>query len=165
MNLPDTTTNLSNDEVSKNPGLAGRTAQSGSLLGVLEPQDDLSPPIKALLTNVVQGLRRDWLASSALRWDQLYPISELANTRLEKHITSFLRELFCSYSQLIGGIEMHLLQIEQGGVVREEALLRLKQLVIHPRDLASYQCGIAHRQRVAADINSGLEGRSSSGNE
>lgn len=162
MNLTDTTANLGGDQVSKHPGLARGALQSGRLSGVLEAQNNLFPnAVETLLTDVVKGLRADWLATSALRWGQIYPISELANPGLEKHIACFLSELFCSYSQLIAGLEMYLLEVQKGGVMREQALLSLQQLVIHPRDLASYQDGVAYRQRVAADINRGLDARGS----
>jgi len=166
MNLSDTVTNLSGDQVSKNPGLAGRAHQSGRLSGILESQNTLYPnAVETLLTDVVQGLRQDWLATSAKRWGQIYPISELANPGLEKHIATFLSELFCSYSQLIAGLEMYLLEVQKGGVMREQALLSLQQLVIHPRDLASYQDGVAHRQRIAADLHRSLDAGSSTTDE
>lgn len=158
MTLADATPNIPGHQVSQNPVLAGRTKQGGCALGILETQDDLSAPVEALLTNVVQGLRRDWLATSAHRWSQLYPISPLANTRLEKDVTAFLRELFCSYSQLIAGLEMHLLEIEKGGVVREKALLGLQQLIVHARDLASYQDRVSRTQRTSADVDRCLNG-------
>ncbi|QDL55324.1 hypothetical protein [Rhodoferax aquaticus] len=144
--------NLLDHKVSENPALASRTDQSGSLVGVFKPHDDLRPAIETLLTDVVKGLRRDWLVTSAHRWGQLYPISEVAHTGLEKDVTTFVRQLFCRYSQLVAGLEMYLLQLQQGGVVRQEALLRLQELVIHFADLDAKHRTVSQCNSPIADL-------------
>jgi hypothetical protein len=77
-------------------------------------QHGLSAVVKARLAEVVQGLRADWLAGPALRWEQIHPIHEMACTDIDKRVSAALRDAFFGFSQFLCGLEVLLLEIEEG---------------------------------------------------
>ncbi|CAG2129254.1 hypothetical protein LMG26411_00145 [Cupriavidus numazuensis] len=99
-------------------------------------QDDLSIRnlVEAGLADVVLGLRRDWITGLGKYWSGICAIDMAAGTELEKRIATALRYGFFHYAQLLCGLEVLLLQLEELGVVREQTVLGLEELFVHPTD-------------------------------
>ena len=146
------------DQVGEKVVIATRASQQGQIgVAVVPEHGQLSPYVEARLTDVVGRLRRAWVKDCAALWADIYPISPLALTCLDQHVILALREKFVGFSQFVVGLEHLLLQAKQLGVVREEGLLGLQELVIHPRNGLQHQGPITYRERVAAYVDSCLD--------
>lgn len=94
----------------------------------------LDPLIEARLTDIVLRLRSSWIAGPAQLWGDIYPIRMELLGDGEKRIATALFQGFFQFSQLLAGLEVLLLQSQQLGVVRKEALLGLEQLIVDLAD-------------------------------
>lgn len=82
----------------------------------------------------MQRLRVAWLAGPAQLWGDIHPIRMEARGEGEQRIAVALCQGFFQFSQLLAGLEVLLLESQQLGVVREEAVLGLEQLVVELGD-------------------------------
>jgi hypothetical protein len=149
--------------------LAHRATELGAAEGLLKSlQHDLaplSPVVEARLTDVVQRLRASWLAGPAGLWGDIHPICKLAGSDLDKRVATTLRQGFFQFSQLLCGLEVLLLKSKELGVVSEESLLGLEQLVVKSGDFRGDEIAVADREHRLPDVAGGLERRDSRGDE
>ncbi|KVE33148.1 hypothetical protein WS68_13680 [Burkholderia sp. TSV86] len=103
-------------------------------IGALQNDKVRNGRVIANLTCEMLGLRGDWLRSSALRWDRIQAIGENAVTESDKLIASAFREGFVRVSQFLCGLEVLALELQELGVVSEEAVLRFEELLVHLGD-------------------------------
>ena len=96
-------------------------------------QHRLSPIVETRLTQVVHGLRASWLAGPAQFWGDVHPIREMSLGECEQRIATTLACGFLQFSELLAGFEVLVLQLEQSGVVREQSILHLEQLIVQGR--------------------------------
>lgn len=155
MTLSHSVLPLSSDQVGDKVVIATGASQQGHVGVAVVPQHgQLSPYVEARLTDVVGRLRSAWVKDCAVLWADIYPISKLTLTCLDEHVVLALREKFVGFSQFVVGLEHLLLQAKQLGVVREEGLLSLQELVIHPRNGLQHQGPITYSERIAAYVDS-----------
>ena len=95
-----------------------------------QAQHTLDPLVEARLTKVVQGLRESWIAHMARFWGDIHPIDKVASGQLEKRIATTLSDGFFQFSQFLCGFEVLTLQLRELGVVREQTVLGLEQLLV-----------------------------------
>lgn len=95
----------------------------------------LDPLVEARLANIVQRLRASWIAHMAFHWGDIHTIHEDACGEFEQRITTLLRQGFFKFGQLLCGFELLVLQSKQLGLVSEESVLGLEQLVVQFSDL------------------------------
>lgn len=93
----------------------------------------LDPLVEARLTEVVKRLRAAWLAGPALLWGDVHPIQEIARTDFEQRVAATLSDGFFQFSQFLAGFEVLVLHLEHRGVVSEQSLLGLQQLIVDAR--------------------------------
>lgn len=109
--------------------------------------------VEARLTDVVQRLRRSWLVGPALLWDEIHPIRELAGSELEKRIATTLAGGFFQFSQFLAGFEVLALELQERGVVREQSLLGLEQLLQKGGSPFVDEGGVAQSAHSLGDIS------------
>lgn len=112
----------------------------------------LSPVVEALLTNVVGRLRASWLAGPALLWADVHPIRQVAASDVDQRVATLLADGFFQFSQFLAGFEMLVLQLQEQGVVREQALLSLEQLLEERRRTFVDQRTVPHRTDSLGDV-------------
>lgn len=146
--------------------LAGRAVIGGdSVHGAGSLEDSFDALVEAVLTNVVHRLRASWLAGPALLWGDVHPVSKFARSDLDKRIATLLVQGFARYSQLLAGLEVLLRDRKQFGVVSEESLLSLEQLLVDARHLDGDQRLISEAGSRPADVDRGSDSRAEAGNE
>lgn len=106
---------------------AGVTAKDA---GPAALQHHLSPVVITLLANVVRRLRSAWLGGPALLWSDVFPIRLLPIPQVDKRVATALASGFAQFSNLLASFEVLLLELEKSGVVSEECLLSLEQLLV-----------------------------------
>jgi hypothetical protein len=144
---------------------AQRAQQHGALfpaqtnVSTGESKNGFSPLVEAGLTDVVRRLRTAWLIGPAQLWDEVYPICKVPLGDLDKRVAVELRDGFLQFSQLLAGFEILRLELEHGGVVREQSVLGLEQLFVQGRhtfgdevEVADPDHGLGH---VAGDTERG----------
>ena len=89
----------------------------------------LSAVVEARLAEVVGRLRASWLAGPALLWGDVHSIREVARDEFDKRVAATLAGGLFQFSKLLAGFEVLLLQLQERGVVREQTLLGLEQLL------------------------------------
>lgn len=141
------------DQAGVEGGFADRAAEkmSGSH-DVIQHEDDLSPAVKARLTEVVRDLRGAWLDGPALHWEHIHAIDPMTHTGLDKRVTASLRDGFLCFSQFLAGLEQLLLDCEQLGADRCERFLRLEKLVVHFADLGLQNGFVSDGKDALADV-------------
>lgn len=124
------------------------------------PEDDLTfgGPLEAGLADVVRRLRSTWLAGPALLWGDVHSQGEVARDDFEQRVSATLREGFFNFSQLLSGLEVLLLQRQQLGVVSEQSMLGIEQLVVHRGNGRCQNVGVSHSDGCLADLNCGGDG-------
>jgi hypothetical protein len=128
---------------------------------IFQSENDLSPVVKARLTDVVRGLRASWIAGPASFWGDIYTINPMSVTGLDQRVTSPLRDSFLCFSQFLAGLEQLLLDCDQLGAEREERFLSLEKLVVH-RDSRFFQESIIPtRDDPFADVLGCVDGAES----
>lgn len=133
-------------------GPGGHGAPLVGAVGSLKDGLHLTDAVKTRLTDVVLGLRADFIAGPARHWDGICSICELSGNELDKRVTTALREGFFKFSQLLCGLEVILLQGHQFGVVREETLLGLEKLFVHADDDFVQFVGVADLDCRFSDV-------------
>jgi len=79
----------------------------------------------------VNRLRQSWLCGPALLWDEIFPISEIAVSQIDKRVAAALCESFFQFSQLLCSLEVLMLQRVKGSTELEKTLLGIEKLFIH----------------------------------
>lgn len=140
-------------------GLAGGALQPAGDAAQQIPglEHHLSPAVVATLADVVLRLRRAWLAGPALLWGDVHPIRRAARGELEKRVATAVARGFLQSSDFFAHLEMLLLELQERGVVSEQALLGLEQLVVQGRYTFA-------DERVVPDAQQGL-GHAGSGSD
>lgn len=128
-------------------------------------QDGLDPAVIARLTDVMLGLRRQWLASCAESWGGICAISESPGADLEERIATTVRFGFSQFSQFLTGIEVLALQLHELAGVREETLLGLEQKVIGLDELRALFRSVPHVDGSADQILGASDCRDRRGGE
>lgn len=126
------------------PGVVAGLAGGTPPVGPGQAEDRLDPILPTILAEVVLRLRREWNAGPALLWGLIHPIDKHAVTDLEKRVALLLRNGFFEYSQLLCGLEMLALQLQKGGVLREESVLGCEQRLVQLRNLRSSPVEVPH---------------------
>lgn len=114
--------------------VAGMAMQFDAAEPDLSLQNSLDALVEAKLAYVVYRLRQDWIAHMAGFWGDIQPICKVANRELDKRVATALSEGFFHFSQLLCGFEVLLLKNKELGLVSEQSVLGLEQLVVHLRD-------------------------------
>lgn len=107
---------------------------NNSKVSLVSSQNCFNPLIEARLADVVHWLRSGWVLHIAPAWGDIHPIHEDARREFEKRVATALREGFFHFSQLLCGFELLLLKSKELGVVPEESVLGLEQLVVQLSD-------------------------------
>lgn len=144
-------------------GPTGRAAKEAPQ--VLQHDLRLGNAIEAGLTDVVLGLRSDFVAGPAKNWASICAVDEMARGELEKRVTTALRQGFFQFSQLLCGLEVLLLQSQQFGVVREQTLLGIEQLFVHRDDHLSELVAVADSHGSLGHVSSGFQRTDGAGDE
>jgi len=138
---------------------------SSCLSKVLQDNLRLTRAFEARLTHIVLGLRGDWLAGPAARWPSICSQNELAVTDIEKRVATAIRKSFFCFSQFLCGLEVLLLEIQQLGVVCEEALLSIEKLFVHRHHHFGQLVGITDADGSLADIDGNAKSANRARNE
>lgn len=94
-----------------------------------EIEHHFSSVVEARLAEVVLRLRGSWLAGPALLWGEIHPIREISGSDFERRVATTLAGGFLQFSQFLAGFEVLALELQKSGVVSEQALLSLEQLL------------------------------------
>lgn len=121
-------------------------------IGLPELENNFSPIVEARLADVMRRLRSAWLAGPALCWGDVHSVCPLATTDVDKRVSTALRDGFFSFSQFLCGLEQLLLEFKQLGVVREQSILSLEQLIVHPRNLCGDEIPVAHSESTTSNV-------------
>jgi len=122
------------------------------------PQRHLSPIVEARLAEVVHRLRSDWLFGCARKWGDVCAIREVAGSDLDKHVATTLARGFFQFSQFLAGFEVLVLELKHSGVVSEQCLLSLEQLIVESRNPFRDQVEVPDPEQRLADVLGGAEG-------
>lgn len=120
-------------------------------------QHTLEPLVVARLTNVVLGLRSDWVAGCAQRWDDVRLVGEDTRADFDKRVAAALREGFFQFSQFLAGFEVVVLKLQELGVVCEQTLLGLEEKTVQIGDLRRALIEVADLEQRAANVLRALE--------
>lgn len=114
-------------------GLALRACERlGAVEDAAHKYGPLAANVEARLADVVWRLQVLWVLGPAQMWGEVCPRAqdEHMGGDLEKRVLAVLGEGFFRFSQFLAGCEYLLLEGEEFGVVREETVLRLEQLLV-----------------------------------
>ena len=107
--------------------------------GAVDPLENrLNPFFEARLTNIVNQLRTDWINRMAPHWTAVHTVNENASGQFEERISAAFRDGFFKFGQFLCGFEMLLLQSKQLGVVSEERILSIEQVLVQVGPRNSY---------------------------
>lgn len=112
----------------------------------------LSPVVEARLADVVRRLRGSWLAGPAQLWSGIHPVRELAETEVDQRVSGALARGFLQFSQFLAGFEVLLLELEHRGVVSEQRLLSLEQLIVQGRHFFRDEIEVAQADHGHGDV-------------
>lgn len=118
----------------------------------------LSRAVEANLTNVVLEMCRAGIGGYGVFWGEIFPIGGIAISDADKRVVAALRNGFFNFGQLLCCLEMLLLESHELGVVGEETLLSIKQLVVHLRDHRGQLVGVAQTESSLAQVHSAVDG-------
>jgi hypothetical protein len=122
------------------------------------PQNRLDPLVEARLTEVVHGLRKAWIAHMAGFWSDIHPIDKVARSDFEKRIATTLSDGFFQFSQFLCGFEVLTLQLRELGIVSEQTVLSLEQLLVDLAHRNSDLVEISKSHRGLAKLLRGIDG-------
>ncbi|MDR0276246.1 MAG: hypothetical protein LBI48_13125 [Burkholderiaceae bacterium] len=119
---------------------------------VVALENQFSPLIETALTDVVLDLRRTWITPGPARfWHQLCLIRKVAGNDLDKRVIRTLIDGFCQFSDLLCGFEVFVRELERGGLVTEERLLSLEQLLVQRRHFFSDEVEVPQADQLGND--------------
>jgi len=104
---------------------------------------------------MVLMLRDFWIALPASIG--VHHVCESAVSDIDKRIASLLRDGFSEFSQLLCGLEVIVLELQQHGVVSEQALLSSEKLLVDLRDSRSRLVEIPNTHRSSSEVASARE--------
>lgn len=122
---------------------------------VLALQHRFDPLVEARLANVVHRLRSSWIAGPAEMWADVHSIRELPLSQFEKRVATTLASGFFQFSQFLAGFEMLALQLQESGIVSEQSLLGLEQLLQQGGGFFVDECCVPDRAQPLGDIPCG----------
>lgn len=141
MNIHEDSTNKQSANVNVHGVLASRAFKSDSAEPASEHRFD--PLVEARLTEVVQRLRASWLAGPALLWGDVHAIREMPISNVDKRVATTLASGFLQFSQFLAGFEVLTLELKKSGVVSEQSLLCMEQLLHDGRCFFTDECPIS----------------------
>lgn len=92
-------------------------------------QHRLDPLVEARLTDVVHRLRKTWIGGPADLWTDIHTVREASVSDVDKRVTTTLARGFFQFSQFLAGFEVLALELKESGIVCEQSLLGLEQLL------------------------------------
>lgn len=124
----------------------------------------LSPLIEAPLADVMKSLRAAWLRGPALCWGDVHPIRELARSDLDKRVAFLLIQGFLKCSNFFSILELFVRELDEHGLVSEQRLLGLEQLVCNFKYGVGHEFEVAYAQCGFCDVFGGIDGGSDGSN-
>lgn len=118
----------------------------------------LSPLVEAALADVMKSLRAGWLRGPAICWGDVHPIRELARSDLDKRVAFLLIQGFLKCLNFFSILELFARELDEHGLVSEERLLGLEQLVCDFKYGVGHKFEVAYAQCGFGDVPGGVDG-------
>lgn len=118
----------------------------------------LDPLIEARLADVVRRLRATWINHISGFWGDIHPIHKDAVSNIDQRVATALRQGFFQFSQLLCGLELLLLQSKQLGVVTEQSVLSLEQLLVELGNNRCHLVEVSNADRGLPEVFSSCQG-------
>lgn len=145
-------------------GMPARGADQGGTPAVGEfvlpgAEHHLSPAAEAALAHAMAGFCGAWRDGPAKTWGLVHSQRKVAGTEFDQRVSRALVQCFFQANNLVCALEMLRLELQECGVVSEQSILRVEQLLHEPSCCFVDEVAVPHAyQRLGNVLGGGQRG-------
>ncbi|MBS3018562.1 hypothetical protein DJFAAGMI_01294 [Comamonas sp. PE63] len=108
--------------------------------------------VEAWLTQIVERLRRSWLAVPVLTLSEIHSIRQVARGDFDERVATPFTSGFFKLPHFLTGFEVFALELKKSSVVSKQSLLGFEQLIEQRRSAFVDQCRVAQSTHALGDV-------------